>query len=295
MSIPAHDVSDAAVHTAAVSAWAGEAAELIALIESSTPERQLLVLAKLARPENAPTTDSQTLNFAQSLITLTNLLDDSDSRVNALDSVLSLLARQFTSLPTDFRAESIWSLMTGLSQAYRRIRLLDFVGYTVDDRPLSTFAWVDEVNASMVAEAMRNFVANLTARDDASTSDAIGYQLHFALRRGAEVNVAAEVRRLIEHDRIELEDLAARLVSTSSIAGLEDPHWRLHEADQGTFDRLAPSTDDPWYNEPAIDVDLSDLSWQNKRTYARGRFKRPPASESMAEGSNNDSRDDQTE
>lgn len=46
--------------------------------------------------------------------------------------------------------------------------------------------------------------------------------------------------------------------------------------DRSTLARIAPDTDDPWYDlDPVPDIDKSDASLANRKRYVQDRVRRP--------------------
>lgn len=276
MGILDHDVSDATVHAAVNAATDGDAASLRGLIIGTQSELRNLVLSKCLSPTSQPTTDADRIQLAEVLAGIANDLPDDDSApFTDQDQLLIWLGDVLVGLDGETPTEMLRAVMWTFDNPTLRIRAWTRLEYSIDRAyPSGKPSWYDEATATLVDDAISDFLNHLKQGDDASTSWGIGYQVHFVLSHSPE-RLRAAVHKLLESKETDVSILASRLVSARTFAGTT-PDWQLSDDfDQETFNQLAPPTNDPWYDEPKQDVDVRDLSWANRRKYAAGRVRRP--------------------
>lgn len=124
---------------------------------------------------------------------------------------------------------------------------------------------------------------HLRLQDEADSETSALFPLMFIARHG---DVAA-AREAIHRElgvQFGTEDLAARCVSLKYLVAA-NPILRLGEFDQETFAEFAPTQDSFYQVTEVPTVDEHDVSWANRRSYARSRVRAPkPASTSGEAG-----------
>jgi hypothetical protein len=278
MGIPDHDVSDVSVRQAALFAHHGDLAPLEDLVLGTSNERQLLVLGKLADRSNAPRTDEECLAFAGVLALIADQVEvDDGTTFSALDQILMLTAAQLARLSPAATPDHVLAVLGGLRSNALRIRVRRFADHELEQRRIVDLAWPTPVTAALAGAAVSQIVDNLAMGDTAPDDDAIACQIDFAVASGDRLKLREKIYDLLCEGTIDLSTVASRLVSSRTFAGVT-PDWQLSpDVDQSTFDLLVPADDDPWYHEPPVTVDLRDRTWENKRRFATGRFRRPPS------------------
>lgn len=281
MGILDHDVSDARVVAAVAAAVAGNGSDLTKLILGAADEElRTRVIVKAATEENHPKDDLGRLNLAPTLAAISSRLpSDDNTPFSEQDLVLDWLSLLILRLDKDTPWRTVYDLVHLIGGQVLRIRLWSKVERVVgrayrQDNPL----WYLETEKRLAKEAATDFVEHLKLGDNAPTDFGIGYQLHFAMRHDLE-RIKSEVAKLVDSGAVHISVLASRI--TSAVGSGRSKDWQLSsDFEQSTFNTIAPSIDDPWYDELEQDVDRRDLSWANRRKFAAGRVARPPNVES---------------
>ncbi|VXB67388.1 KAP-like P-loop domain-containing protein [Arthrobacter sp. 9V] len=277
MGILDHDVSDATVHAAVKEATEGAATPLRDLLVGAESEIRNLVLSKCLNPTSQPTTDEGRIQLAEVLAEIANdFPEDNSGPFGDRDQLLIWIGDVLAGLDEGTPAENLRAVMWTFDTPALRIRAWRRLEYSIDRAYRSGKpSWYDAVTTMLVEDAMADFLDHLKQGDDASTKSGIGYQVHFVLSHSQE-QLRSAIHQLLESKEADVSTLASRLVSAQTIVGTK-PNWQLSDDfDQETFNRLAPPTNDPWYDEPKQEVDIRDLSWANRRKFAAGRV-RPPS------------------
>lgn len=105
----------------------------------------------------------------------------------------------------------------------------------------------------------------------------IDFPARFIFLFAVEFAGVAKIQALVQEaiQEVGLETFGSRLVTTSRLLGVSEPKDRLSDFDQSTFSKFAPEKD-PLYSEMLVsDLDSSDVSWENRRSFAVGRMRAP--------------------
>lgn len=273
MSILPGDVSDVQVLHILSEAKEARGEELTALLTGGPGSKVTLAINKAAELVVFRTSAER---FAI-LSVLSGLLDRLDDTSHLFESnqnrVILWMAKIITPLDQDTSAKD---LSRALSDApfMAQFQVWDWVTDSVKEdkaRP----SWVADTSRIMGDAAIDRFVEHLREGDNASTDEYPAYYAQFARRCGRGKRLREEVAATMTSSGVTLEALAARMVPTRVLIGIDAPS-KLGNVDQNSWAAVAPDADDPWYqNPPDESVDLKDLSWANRRRLSRGQFKRP--------------------
>lgn len=187
-----------------------------------------------------------------------------------------------TQLSDKVPASALLEALDATSRLAAKIEVIYFADRDEGPRP----ACLDQVIAELSVQATNEMVVHLEAQDDAPDDIKPGWLIHFLLSAGQIAPLAAAVAAGLASGAFTLADVAARVTSTRILYGV-DTHYELSDFDQETFNALIPPTPDPWYQSPKAEVDKHDLSWANRRAYAAGRAKQPPAPAQPADPTSN--------
>jgi hypothetical protein len=277
MGIPSHDVSDVEVAKAVVDAGHGQPAALISLLSDPDPDRVVLVVEKGQRlaeelPQN-DVGDASRLALVKQLVGAYSHVPDKQSFfMSPRERVASWAALVVTRLSDNVPAESLLDALGATAAVWEKIQIVSYADRTEGPRP----ACLDRVIAELGVQATDVMIDHLRARDRADESDRPGWLIHFLLSTQQIARLTATIAAGLESKEFTIADVAARVVETHILYGVGTVA-ELGDFDQQTFNALVPPMPDLWYDSPRVEVDIHDLSWPNRRRYAAGRAKQPPA------------------
>lgn len=277
MEILDNDVSDAVVEAAVLAATQGDANSLSRLLRDADDDLRGLILTKGSNSTNHPTSDEGRLNLAGSLASISGDLPPDDSGpFSNLEQIFIWFSDVMLGLTRDVPPLTVRALTDRFDDTTLRIRAWGKLELKVDRAyRLDPPDWFVQTTDHLVGDAINRFLENLSEGDRAPTRTGVGYQVRFALRHDPE-RIRAGVLALFDQERVDLSTLASRLVSVRSLNGVK-PDWHLSpEFNQDTFNQIAPTGEDDWYDEPIREVDIRDLSWANRRNFVAGRVAEPP-------------------
>lgn len=277
MGILEHDVSDATVDAAVAKATEGDGKLLVRLLVGRPPEFRILVIGKCLSPSNQPTTNAGRIQLAEVLARIAN---DNPSEYAApfseLDQLLTWISALLVELENNTPSDLVQSVLSTFNDQVVRIFTWSRLEQTIKSEYQSEkSSWYDEVTETLVKESLVDFLDHLKQGDNAATGPGIGFQVDFILRHGAD-RLRTAVCGLLKSSDLDLATLASRLVPVRIIAGAESDGQLYPDVDQRAFNQIAPPGEDPWYEQSTQEVDLWDLSWENRRKFAAGRFTPPP-------------------
>ena len=124
---------------------------------------------------------------------------------------------------------------------------------------------------AFVAEVLDEFMAHLALKDKAPQDHTSLTHGSFLGHFGAEV--AAERIKGAVGKSFTAEDYAARFVGLSYTIS-ENPVAHINDFATQSFQALTTFDDEFFHSDPVDYVDRDDVTWVNRRTYARGRARR---------------------
>ncbi len=273
MTILKDDVSDTQVRDALDEARESRGEALVGLITAGTGSQTALAIGK-ARTLGTIGTSEERLVVVSVLSGMVDRLDDSRHVFESnRDRAISWMADIISPLDRDVRAADVVDALSG-APFVERLRVWERVVDRVRADGVQR-SWVEEVSRVMGDAAVDRLVEHLHKRDEASTDEPPAYYVHVAVKCGRGDRLRERVEKAMNGSVVVLEDLAARMVSTRWLMGVETPP-QLGDVNQELWAAVAPDVDDSWYLLPREEsVDRDDLSWANRGRLARGRFHRP--------------------
>jgi len=280
MGIPTGDVSDVEVTAAVRQAAEGDARSLRRLL-SGGPDRVQLVLEKahaVSIAGDAKPTDGQRLALSAAVIEVLDDIPDKESNFSSpRERAVAWVAEIVGGVSDRASIDSIVALLEVTARPVRAIEVLSFSRHW-NPRPI----WADEVLDHFCDVAIDAFHHHMCSRDDASLLDFPGTLMHFLRQHGRTEQLQRVIGSSLRAGQFSIEDLAARFTHTRRLLGVPEAKWQLREFGQDDFDVLAPAADDPLYSATVERVDLTDLSWKNRRAFVRGHVQRPGTSNRSA-------------
>lgn len=280
MGIPTDDVSDVEVTGAVREATDGDARNLQRLL-SGVPDRVQLVLEKayaVSAAADADPTDTQRLALSEALLQMLDDIPDKESNFSSpRERAVAWVGAIVGGISDHASTDSIVALLEAAARPGQAIEVLSFSRHW-DPRP----TWADEVVDHFCHVALAAFHHHMCARDDANLQDLPGTLIHFLRENGRTENLQDVIRSGLGSGQFSVEDLAARFARTSRLLGVPGAKWQLREFGQDDYEVFAPATDNPLYSASIEDLDLTDLSWKNRRAFVRGRVRKPGASNRSA-------------
>lgn len=277
MGIPSHDVSDVEVAKATADVGQGQPAALTTLLSQASPDRVVLVVDKGRRFTEGllqnETGDALRLALVRLLVViLDNVHNKPSFFMSPRERVAAWASQVVTQLTDEVPAEALLNALDATSMLAAKVEVIYGADRDKEPRP----ACLGQVIADLSAQATKEIIVHLEAQDAAAEDTQPRWLLHFLLSAGQATPLAAAVAAGLASGAFTLADVAARVIPTRILYGI-DTQYELSDFDQKTFDALAPPTPDPWYQSPKVEVDKHNLSWANRRAYAAGRAKQPPA------------------
>jgi KAP family P-loop domain len=275
-TVPEEDIPDVDV-TAALDEARTEGlghALMESLLTSSYPGRADLALGKLwnsSVPErDNHDTPAVTLSL---LIAVLSLLDRLEGGTNSLfrrqERGVIWAAELSRHLPADTDLNDLMAALNECGDLFLRLHVI----WEAAKSPGDNQALIDEAAALLAAEAVTHVMEHLRLRDEADSETSALFPLMFIVRHGDVAAARAAIHRELGV-RFGTEDLAARCVSIAYLVAA-NPIPRLSEFDQETFAEFAPSQDPLYQVTEVSTVDEHDVSWTNRRSYARARVRAP--------------------
>lgn len=277
MGVPDYDVSDALVGEALAAAGHGSSDQLRELLLDADKSRQLLVISKASAPAIQPISDEARIQLARTLAAVAGEISDEFRHFfGAQDQMLAWIARLILSLNADASAPVVSDLLDDLVSDVLRIRVWKYVQSGLRDHPAQSGPkWVAAVTDSLADRAVAGTLAHLVLGDDAPLDTGVGTQLHFALSCGRDDDLRHQIAGLLQSGQLDAATVASRIVSVRSLMGVK-PKWELSpDFDQATFDLVMPAGESHLYSSAIEEVDVTDLSWRNRRRMASGRVRAP--------------------
>jgi hypothetical protein len=282
--VPSDDIADASIaDVLAVARREGTRSDTLrALLTTETtpglPDLALHKLRKAAEPETGDLA-GENLNL---IAAIANVLPDLARGPNALfrrqDLAVYWAADLVRSLPADVDAPAISAALNECADLPLRIQIVskasNEAGETYVDERHSRSHTLDAVAAEFVEDAIVYSLDHLAARDEAEQRSGLLSVLYYLVREGELPRVRARLHEQLGNS-FTVEDLAARCVSLAYTM-TRDPVGQLEGFVTDLFANLAPA-DDPFYDSELEDVDAHDLTWANRRRFARGRAQRSNA------------------
>lgn len=275
-AVPKEDIADSDV-TAALDEACTEGTDhvlLESLLTSPYPGRADLALSKLW---NASVPERQSQNAPaislSLLVAVMSLLERLEGGTNSLfprqERGVLWAAELSLRIPKD---TGLSDLMVALNKCGDITLRLRVIWEAVKD-PGDNRALIDQAARLLAADAVTHVMEHLRQRDDADYGSSVLVPLMFIVRHG-DVAAANEAVHRELGVQFGTEDLAARCVSIHYLLAA-NPIPRLGEFDQETFAKFAPAQDSFYQATEVSTVDEHDISWTNRRSYARARVRAP--------------------
>lgn len=274
-----HDIADADVRAAVLTAISGDGSALVSMLK--TPDADLADLA-LAKTTNCFQTHwHQTAEEKQDAVTLALLrvllpvVDDLDNSgfftFTVYDRIIRWIGRDVLPLVSDnVEVAQLISALGLIQSPDTHVFILHQVEQLHTARATAPDWWRPVVKAALpvVADA---FLDYLRERDQAPRERSILTAFfHTAEAAGAPLDGLRDaITEGIKRDQFSIDDLASRYVYTTVVGGLD--------VNQDGFNRVAPDINTEWYDaDPVDDIDEYNSTWENRRRFAAGRIGRPP-------------------
>lgn len=284
-TIPQADVADTEIYDALTQAStpgsSGEA--LITLLtEEPYPGRIDLVLKKL-RALSAPQIPINsepiiTLNLVQVVAGLLVTLDSSSRMLGSTqDRGRYWLADLLKRLPPTTNAKELNTALGACTNWVLRVQII-LSALTTESTSIKIPAQETLLASaqSLGDEIGQIILEHLSQRDDAPIEPDLIVGFDFLRHFGDSVELKKRIKRRLQQGRFTTEDLAARFVNITTFYSIRSSNILLGGFEQEIFDLYVPHEDDPLYSQSKEqELDESDVSWANRRAYARGRV-RPP-------------------
>jgi hypothetical protein len=277
--VPEDDIADAVIASALeeASLHGAESTMLRDLLTTETvdglPDLALDKLRRASAPGVGGRVDKRaTLNVVSAVASVLPSLElGTNSLFRRQERAIAWVGDLVRSMPEETQGRSLSAALSPCSDLILRMRMAwDAAQGTWElhgrsDQPRS--AAVSAVITELIDEAVDYCVKHLCLGDDAEDTSDITFALMYVVREGDDAARARVVDKLGE--AFTTEDLAARCVSLSYLVGPR-PVGRLEGFVGDLFNELAPDGD-PFYDQQKEVVDKNDLSWANRRVFARGR------------------------
>lgn len=277
MGILDHDMPDVDVAQVLAQAADGDRTALTSLFASAAPAKWQFVLTK-AVDLSIPGGNSERLNLATAIADFASQLPtDGEGPFSVVDVTLRWMAEQMVGLDRHVSAEAVSETLDVLGNLTLKIRVWQTVATHIgrvyrNDLP----NWFAERHDGLLRETTESVVEHLEMGDTAPINASVGSRITFVLDYEMEP-LRSKVLDLHANNRVSLETIASRCVGV--VIGRDGGRYLNEEIHQYVYDQIAPLAADgenPWYDfTPAHDVDLSDISWENRRLFARGRVSPP--------------------
>lgn len=270
-TVPDEDVSDSLIVTALRDAQEhGEGQTLVReLLTSKYPGRSDLALNKLIRASSSSAgefrTDGRaTLPLLSAVMSvLTELTGGHASFFSQQERGIHWAADIMAQLPSDCNSADLATSLHSCDDLGIRLSVV----WSMKSEPPSDA--VKAVARGLADEALESLLENLREKDEADVTSPTLFQMIFIQRHGS-VQQARDAIQAGLGDAYFLEDFAARCISIAYSMS-RTLIQKIGEFDQGVFAAFAPA-DDPLYGESVNNgLDLYDVTWPNRRAYARGR------------------------
>ncbi|KQY56697.1 hypothetical protein ASD30_10305 [Nocardioides sp. Root140] len=266
-NIPEHDVSDHDAYTALAAASNGDPDPLRSLLSIDVGDRVDTAISKLwsfsVNEERA--TGAFNPNLLAAVMGLLSELPDRTNSLMSQQQRVAHWARDLVkALPSDIKKENVAAALRSCPDLQLIVDVMWLA--SGDDSELAPA--VLQFRADLISDVLEGFMKNLALKDDAPLNHRALTMASFLGHYGSEVasaRIAAEVGQSFAAD-----DYAARFVSLSYTVS-ENPIAHLSDFAAQSFQALTTFADEFFDQEPLADVDRDDVSWANRKAFARGR------------------------
>jgi hypothetical protein len=255
---------------------------LMELLTSTYPGRSSLALSKL---RNSTTRDNPecdlrhvvSLELVRKLAEIIGGLGDSmRSMFSDQDQAIYWVSDLIRHVSGQHSSQELLSAVRRCPQ--KRIQMQLLMKAAPDENTASSV--VLEAAQMLSNEISADLLEHLGLQDEGSEDSTAFLSFMFVSTFGDSDGLRAEILSRLP-DEFEIEDLAARFVSLSYLVG-PNTKPRLDAFDQELFAKFAPATSPLYSNSVEKNVDTRDVSWANRRKYARGRATSPESTASHA-------------
>ena len=277
-SITSDDVSDVVVRESVEAALNDDDVPLTKLLNDPDPSRSFLAVDKAMLVDLDGRAPESITRLMTTVLCCVPALDRNtrgffSTRSRASVWVARMLAQNATHMTTGEMRHALanaGNLATELD-IWRDVR--KFVGGDSEQRIPE---WAKKLTIELAERAAEVLLESLRQGDQAPTDDRTGWCRYFAMSYGDVDTIRASIEAGLDSSEFSIEDVASRVVGIHQLMGVE-PRDQLGDVDKNHFSQLI-TRDDPWFSEDLVnDIDEFDVSWPNRRRYARGRFPRPVA------------------
>lgn len=285
--VPDDDIADATVvHALEVSSAEGPEADGLRSLLTDEAVQGLpdLALDKLRQASSeTPRDESGTLNLIASIMdVLPSLENGANTLFRRQDRAIHWASELVRSLPEDVAPEALAAALSRCDDLPLKVRVVwDGLrgGWEQDESPAPARSpALASVATDLAGEVVTYCLDHLRQRDRADVEAPITLPLMYVVREGDLATFRARVQNDLDA-AFTAEDLAARCVTLAYPISRQRVAGRLEGFVEDLFRALVPA-DDPFYDEAKVAVDPSNLAWENRRAFARGRARRVAAVES---------------
>ena len=265
-AVPQDDVSDHAVHQALAAAASQDRAPLRELLTSDVGDRINTAISKLwsfSTEENAERPNVALLAAIMSL--LPSLRGRANGPFSERERTIHWAKDILISLDTSVSAAEV---LAALRETSGLFLVLSVLWVSVEDEKLP--GGVIEARDSVVDDVLEGFIEHLRMRDGAPLDSHLVSYASFLADYGGErasKRLASEI-----NSGFTAEDYAARFVGLAYLIS-ENPVPRINDFTRHPFQVLTCFDDDLFKATQIQRVDDADVTWANRRAYARGRAK----------------------
>lgn len=292
-TVPEGDVADAEITKALNQAGVEGANHSImhGLLTSTVPNLPDLALSKLwnasipHRGEAPPVT----LSLLRAVVSeIEGLKGGTNSLFRRQERALAWAAELMLLLPEETTPTELLDTLATCRDLPLRMHLLWLAASPNREGSPGARDKVMEAARSTAADVLTEIVDHLRQRDSADVTPPTVALLNFVAEFGDKAAAREAILAGIDAGDFTTEDLASRCVGIAYRVA-KDPVPHISSFESATFALFAPE-DDPLYREPILDsLDEWDVTWTNRRAYARGRAE--PATPTFAEPGGNVRRD----
>lgn len=267
MGVPEYDVPDSSVAEALDALEISNLYPLLELMQEVDHQRSSLILDKVRKAvESRSFSSAQRLDLLRTYARIVdNLADQKQLFFSTRDTMRVLMGDLIASLDAlPFGKTEIYNALAAASIGIR-LEAYERSGRAREMRPVPD--WWEELGDHLAIDCVDLFVSHVIEGDDAEDQPT-HYLADFAVRYGREFDLRARLQDGIRAGDIDPENVAARLVTGRTILG-RGARLELHEFNGNLWKLLIPDERDRKLSAPDGEVDRFDVSWRNKRFFAR--------------------------
>lgn len=275
MGVPTYDIEDSSVALALETLRQKSTAEIDVLLNEEDHKRSALIVDKLQAltVQDNSWTDADRLLLLEVLARHIGTISDERGLFLSTRDHVRLWMGDLISRMTDVQLgeEGIYAALKPASLV-ARLGAFDRSSSSYRDKGVTPPQWWESLGKLMAQDCADAFLSHLAEGDRAPQAPTL-YWADFCARRGDLEGFRRDIGELVAAKGMGWGDLAARLVSTR-INLAPGAKTEIAELDAELWEQLSLGGDDDWIGQPTSPVDTSDVSWANRRLFARGRVGR---------------------